>query len=358
MKIKWAACLCLILLLNASVVALVESQEGQTTQTVFPMESGAFVAFTTETVPATAQEFSTSMIEAEEKTNIIRRVFVDNKNEFYFGYELLVEPIAASTQFRVSVRPLSAEFEQQLRARKAFQTRRLHPSYNPSAFANSSKPQMVNEGDTLALDVLHNPRTGVKVVDVIKVSLEDPGLQEAHIIRTPPRDFVLEDVQLKVNNYKLLHEGQPISRMKGGCAGSLVWFSLPGKGRFIFSLIPRPGYDFQKVGIVEHNRISFTLGGERYEWISSLPVVGTGGNWNLWVLHDVDYKFDLYQPAASADVRPGFDEKLRTAMRQKNQAEFRSPSVTGKSSSAQVPTSRRGVVIGAADSIEYLLPKK
>ncbi|HVF56939.1 MAG TPA: hypothetical protein VM934_12370 [Pyrinomonadaceae bacterium] len=357
MKTKAAHGLCLVFLLITSAAASTDMKEGQTSQTIIPLQSGAFVTFTTETVPATAQEFSASMIEAEERPNLIRRVFVDNKTEFFFGYELLVEPVASSKQFRVSVKPLSEEFQEQLRARKAFQTRRLHPSYNSSAFANSSKPQLVGDGDTFALDVLRNPRTGVRVVDVIKVSLDDPGLQEAHASEHPARDFVLEDVQLKINSYKLLRDGELLYQTTSGCAGSLVWFSLPDKGRFIFSLVPRPGYDFQKIGMVEHNRISFALGGERYEWVSSLPVVGMGGNWNLWVLHEPDYKFDLYQPPA-ADVaarRPELDDKIRAA-REKNHAEFRAAAGSGKSPQARAMRGR--VVIGAADGMEYLLPKK
>jgi hypothetical protein len=31
-------------------------------------------------------------------------------------------------------------------------------------------------------------------------------------------------------------------------------------------------------------------GGDKYEWVSSEPVIAQGGKWNIWVLHDADYQ--------------------------------------------------------------------
>src|SRR5213592_3318449 len=74
-----------------------------------------------------------------------------------------------------------------------------------------------------------------------------------------------------------------------GCAGALLWFYVSDRGRFIFSLEPRKGYEFQKVGIIADNRIEFTVDGNHYEWLSSSPIVPQGGTWNLWVLSDPKY---------------------------------------------------------------------
>jgi hypothetical protein len=62
---------------------------------------------------------------------------------------------------------------------------------------------------------------------------------------------------------------------------------LPDRGRFVFSITPHEGYDFQKIGFVQENKIAFQIAGDRYEWISSTPVFSGGGN--LWVLHDPEY---------------------------------------------------------------------
>jgi hypothetical protein len=330
-------------------------------QLIVPMQSGAFVRIRTEAVPPSAQDATSNLLESEDKPNLLHRVFVDSKNELFFGYELLVEPVEPARQFRITVRPLSEEYLQQLGARAAFQKRRLHPSYNAAAF--SAAPQLVSDGDTFALDVLRNPRTGTKIVDIIQVTFNDPGLQEAESDR-PPSDFALEDVQLKVSNYTLRVNGEVVKqRPSGGCAGALIWFALGERGRFILSLVPRSGYEFRKVGSVRHQTISFEWGGDTYEWESSLPVVGTGGNWNLWVLHDPDYSLDLFDPPA---VRPGegdktfaqqHEEAVRQMKQRRTQAEFGS-TPAGLETKAADKTRRVRVIIGAADGVDYLFPKQ
>ncbi|HWS55532.1 MAG TPA: hypothetical protein VN228_15445 [Pyrinomonadaceae bacterium] len=323
-------------------------------QVIVPMRSGAFVVFTTDIVPAGASEVAAGFIESEESPNHIHRVFVDRKSDLFFGYELSVEPVAASRQFRVSVRPLSAAYEQQLRARPDFRGRRLHPSYNPSAFP--ARPQLVGDGDTFALDVLRNPRTGTKIVDVVTVSFDDPRLQEAPESARPPRDFRLEDVQMKVTGYRLLVDGEQVARSTSGCSGPLVWFSLTGRGRFIFSLVPRPGYDFRKVGTVSHNKIDFAWEGTRFEWVSSLPVVVGGGNWHLWVLRDPDYSYDLFErdPAAEGKESSSVGQAASRMRERGARAELVEPSETPR----PAPPRRARVAIGAADRVESLLPKK
>ncbi|HEV3470039.1 MAG TPA: hypothetical protein VG148_12005 [Pyrinomonadaceae bacterium] len=350
---------CLLLSASCLLPSALAADEGAAaqdakSQVIVPMRSGAFVVFSTEIVPAGAAESAAGFIESEESPNHIHRVFVDRKSELYFGYELLVEPVAAARQFRVSVRPLSAEYEQQLRARPAFRGRRLHPSYNPSAFP--ARPQLVGDGDTFALDVLHNPRTGTKIVDVVTVSFDDPRLQDAPESRRPPRDFTLEDVQMKVTGYRLLVDGEQVARSTSGCSGSLVWFSLTGRGRFVFSLVARPGYDFRKVGAVSHNKITFEWEGTRFEWASSLPVVGGGGNWNLWVLHDPDYSYDLFEsdPPADRKQSSAVEESVARMRERRSRAELVEPSDAPR----PAPPRRTRVAIGAADRVESLLPKK
>ncbi|MDT5156139.1 MAG: hypothetical protein QOC61_665 [Acidobacteriota bacterium] len=330
-------------------------------QLIVPMQSGAFVRIRTEVVPPSVQDATSNLLESEDKPNLLHRVFVDSKNELFFGYELLVEPVASTRQFRVTVRPLSEEYLQQLRARPAFQKRRLHPSYNASVF--SAVPQIVSDGDTFALDVLHNPRTGTKIVDIIQVTFTDPGLQEAESDR-PPADFALEDVQLKVSNYTLRVNGEIVKqRPSGGCAGALIWFALGERGRFILSLVPRPGYQFRKVGVVRHNTISFEWEGETYEWESSLPVVGTGGNWNLWVLHDPDYSLDLFErptaPPGEGDktFAQQHEEAVRQMRERSTQAEFGSPRAGDEPKTDNKKRAVR-IIIGAADGVDYLFPKQ
>jgi hypothetical protein len=342
------------LFLVLPVLARAGEQESRT-QIVVPMKNGAFVAFNTEITPASSEELAFSFMESESTPNLIHRYFVDKNEEHFFGYELLIEPVGERKQFRFTVRALSAEFQERLRARKAFQTRRLHPGSGATAFP--SAPQLVGDGDRLVLDVLYNPRTGAKISDIITVSFDDPRLQSAPEIASEPRDFSPSDMQLKITNYSLRVNGESVWRSAGGCSGALIWFSLGERGRFVFSLVPRPGYDFRKVGKVEHNKISFEWGEDRYEWVSQLPVVGGGGTWNLWVLHDPDYKFGIYddQPPPGVAKEPGLDETVRRAARlPKNRAGFGAPAAAQRPQ----PTMKRArVAIGAANAAESILPQ-
>jgi len=323
---------------------------GGESQVLVPLRSGAFVAFSTETEAPGKQELPSSFVESEGEPNLVRRIFLDGRGELFFGYELSVEPAGAggARQYRVAVRPLGEEFLRQLSARPSFAGRRLHPRYNPAAF--DSRPQLVGDGDTFALDVLRNTRTGAKIVDLITVTSEDPRRRALPARTGPARDFNAEEVRLQVTSYTLSVNGEVVHRSKAGCSGPLVWFSLPGRGRFIVSLVPRPGYDFRQAGTVEHDRIAFELDGDRFEWASSSPVVGTGGNWNVWVLHDPGFDFDLSDPP-SAGPSDGIERRLRQAARPRERAEFGSPARESKAARRRVR-----VVIGAAENIEWLLP--
>jgi hypothetical protein len=350
----------------ASLLAAAPSRANGTTdakdgkaQVVVALQSGAHVSIRTESDPPGGWDAPSNFVEAEEKPNLVRRVFVDSKDEMFFGYELLVVRVGPK-QFRVAVRPLSEEYLKQLTARPAFRKRRLHPSYNASAF--STAPQLVGDGDTFALDVLRNPRTGAKIVDLIQVSLSDAS--DASATEEPPRDFALEDVYLQVKNYELLIDGESVYKSPGGSlSGPIIWLALRDRGRFVFSLVPRPGYDFQKTARLEGNKISFEWSGERFEWVSSEPVVGLGGNWNLWVLHDADYSFDLFDqtPARNAPSDPTFarqtDEAVRNAQKRNSQAGYGSNNSNGQQQSAPKHARRTRVIIGAANSVSDLFPK-
>ena len=230
MRIERPARRCLLVVLQLLVFTCVLAQEGGREQTIVPMKGGFFVAFTTGAPGANG--WSTTSAEALFESNTIRRVFVDSGGSLYFGYALVVEPLAGSRQFRVSVRPLSPEDETELRARKTFQGLRIHPSYSPEGLSRSAAPQVIADGDAFALDVLVNPRTGEKITDHVAVSSDEATLLEATTAAAggggEPRDFTLADVELKVSNYQLLVNGELVAAANraGAVSGPVIWFHL------------------------------------------------------------------------------------------------------------------------------------
>ncbi|MDQ1560370.1 MAG: hypothetical protein QOD32_3430 [Pyrinomonadaceae bacterium] len=352
-------------------------------QFVMPLHGEGFIAFKIEAAPvAGAPKVSVRLDEIQASltpqvmladNHVVHRVLVDAEGAFVFGYDLVVEPVAASKQFKVSVKPMSAEFEEQLRARQTAAGAQRAPQ-NISTLPRPADAQLIDDGDAFALDLLVNPQTGVKIVDVVKVSFDRARLWSAPPRRSVPlRDFTLGNVELAMRDYKLTVNGELVGGGRGkharGFAGALIWFYVPERGRFIFSLIPHEGYDFQKVGRIENNKISFTLGGDVYEWTSSAPVVGaSGGNWNLWVLHDAAYVSDFdsqEQIVAGAEVNsppaagngassPEWMRDSLERIRRERRAEFEARVDSRKRAERRRPR----VLAGGADRIENLLPKR
>jgi hypothetical protein len=292
------------------------------------LSNGVHVAFANKTEPPEAIDtvrFAWRSIETDGN-DIIHRVFFDAKEGLFFGYDVKAEPVPNTKQIRIIVMPMSSEYERRFMYQAGSQTRSPHPDLKPSSIVQTQTAHLVNEGDLLAIDALINQRTGVKIIEIIKASLFE-GIPLGGGSAKATRDFSLDDVELKVINYRLLVNGELIAGDKptGGCSGAILWFYLPGRGRFIFSIRPHEGYDFQKIGVIENNKLSFAIGEDRFQWISSSPVLQINGPFNLWVLHDADY-------------RPELDDLIGR------------PVVEGPP--------RAGLLMGAADKIEYILPKK
>jgi hypothetical protein len=389
-KAKLSAFICLallLLLLCGGAVTHAQSGRGaaRPEQFVMPLHGEGFIAFRVEAAPTGgASKVSVELKEIQASltpqvmladNHVVHRVLVDAEGGFVFGYDLVVEPLAATKQFKVSVKPMSAQFEEELRARQQQQpsagTKRA-VGQNVSTLPRPADAQLIDDGDAFALDLLVNPQTGVKIVDVVKVSFDRARLWSAPPRSMPLRDFTLGNVELAMRDYKLTINGEPVgsrrSKPASGFAGALVWFYVPERGRFIFSLTPHEGYDFQKVGRIENNKISFTLGGDLYEWTSSAPVVGTGdGNWNLWVLHDAGYvsDFDSQEqiaegaggvPPAGATNGASSPHWLRDSLERIGRE--RRTGFEARDDARKRDMRRTRVLAGGADRIENLLPKR
>lgn len=362
--------------------ALVAAQEKSVQQLVVPLESAGYVSFKTEAVsPDTQNASQTSAIDLQsvikpqvlvDENHVVHRVLVDQSGALIFGYDLVILPMLNSRQFQVSVRPLDPEFEKQMRARQPSRMGRADVQLNVSTISRSTEMQVIDDGDGFALDLLINPQTGVKIVDVVKASFDQSRLWEAP--RTPPaKDFTLDSVEMAFKDYKLYINGRRVGggRPSQGFTGALIWFYVPDKGRFIFSLTPRAGYEFEKVARIEDNRISFTFNGDLYEWVSSTPVVGSGGNWNLWVLRDKRYipsVFYVPEEASETNTEPpnilfsSLQGTLITNLDKSRNTNAQPParemSVTpSRSKGEKIPLPRARVEVGAADRIENLWPK-
>jgi hypothetical protein len=141
----------------------------------------------------------------------------------------------------------------------------------------------------------------------------------------------------------------------------LLWFYVPDRGRFIFSLVPREGYNFAKIAVLDGNKIEFTVNNEKYEWISSESILPNGGTWNLWVLHDTKYTplfgSDVSTPRATSKM-PKVFEKIEDVLNSRGATLTLGPlSGSGSSTKPKPLVVPQRVLVGGADNMENLLPK-
>jgi hypothetical protein len=350
----------ILLLLIHCLAAAAAAQNPAKRQLVMQVSNGGFVAFRSETPGAKNTPDSNSLAallfsQAFAGNNrIIHRVLTDAQNNVVFGYDLWVNADPISKKFSVAVLPADEAFR-----RTFLKDSRTNASF--ATFPKSTTPQTLDDGDAVSLDLLVNNESGVKIVDVVRVTFDRSILREGYI-DSAPKDFTLDRVALSVKNYSLTIGGKLIGKSKSsiGCEGALLWFFIPERGRFIFSLVPREGYNFAKIAVLDENRIEFTLDGERYEWLSSASILPNGGTWNLWVLHDTGYTPIFGGPAISPprSAQKGLNvfEKIEGALANRGaEITFNLPGRSASDKSTPVAPER--VMVGAADSMENLLPK-
>jgi hypothetical protein len=351
---------------------MASAQESARRQLIVHLSDGGFVAFKSETSWTDAKRASSelqrgpSVLSSQavmDDQHIIHRVLEDNAGRFIFGYDLVVTANPTSKKFKIEVRPLDRQFERKLRAEKTNGAEAAQADF-ASTFPKSAAPQMLDDGDAFSLDLLVNQNTGVKIVDVVRVTFDRSNLRDPGP-RMMPRDFTLDAVELAMKDYRLLIDGNAIAAGKSanGCAGALLWFYVQDRGRFIFSLVPRAGYEFQKVGIIDDNRIEFTVNGNRYEWLSSSPILPGGGAWNLWVLHDPKYAPIFGSDPALPDKKSAW-QKVDDAVNLnqtssggvRNRTTLQVSTPTGTIQTTPFLKTPR-VMVGGADRIENLWPK-
>ncbi len=284
-------------------------------------------------------------------------MLTDAQNNVVFGYDLWINSDPISKKFSLAVLPADEVFRRTFL--KDYTPARTNASF--ATFPKSTSPQTLDDGDAVSLDLLVNNESGVKIVDVVSVTFDRATLREGYL-ESAPKDFTLDAVALSMKNYSLTINGNLVAKSKSsiGCEGALLWFYVPERGRFIFSLVPREGYNFAKVAVLDGNRIEFTVAGERYEWLSSASILPNGGTWNLWVLHDTDYTPMFGGPAVtpprSTQKGPNVFEKIEGALANRGaEITFNLPARSGSAKSTTLAPQR--VMVGGADSMENLLPK-
>jgi hypothetical protein len=367
-------------LLLISAASLVKAQGSAASKEIVTLPDGGFVSFKNEAMWSELRQAIrlrqlpaplNSQVLADHN-QIVHRVLRDRDGRFVFGYDLWVTGDATTRRFSVAVKPLAAELASSLRADASL------GAEGSSTFPKSTEPQTLDDGAEFSLDLLINKTTGVKIVDVVKVSFDRGSL--GGDIPARARDFTLDAVAMEMKDFSLMMNDELIGtgKSKTGSSGALLWLYVPQRGRFIFSLAPRADYGFEKVGTVSANKIEFSFRGERYEWLSSSPILREEGTWNLWVLSDPRYVpmmgVNIEPPPKEKTSLEKLEDKVSSVMQkspspvsvpaknalqqsildkmEKNSAVIKDDAVIKENNAP-----RSKVMFGAADRIENLLPR-
>jgi hypothetical protein len=155
------------------------------------------------------------------------------------------------------------------------------------AFSDSSipypVPQILRDGETIALTLSADARTGWRMVDYIRVGT---GLLRPR--QDAARDVYAEDAELTIAQPRLRTNGveQQSATPPSSVSAPVVWVDIPGQGRYLLSFKPRSDQGFVKAGEVAENSLVFSSGGNIFR-IDCADRIATGsGTYNIYARRD------------------------------------------------------------------------
>lgn len=225
-------------------------------------------------------------------------------------YEVRVRPLKQKRQFEVKLRSVTPTPQE---AKDwGVDAARVESSF----LRNYEAPIIVDNGDTLAIEVMRNPRTSVKLVDYFLISDRPVPEVENSRERLAKQAKVLatEDIELSLFGFEIRKNGKSILKREGGMRGRFVWLDMPDIGRFIFSLTPNSeAGGFLKAAYVTSQQISFSHGADQYDLITNEPIIHASGVYDVWMLFDPTFTLPISNPfkgqngfsSGAADNFPG-----------------------------------------------------
>jgi hypothetical protein len=254
------------------------------------LPNGIDVQLTARMVPGSAQVPSAVRVGTIGRIN---RVVLDRSQRRYFAYDVLIESQNGAQGLQVRFEP------SRLSVTELAEMQVVDPTWTAIPLLKYPLVPRARVGDTVAIDLLENPSTGQKVVDylVFKRSNATAPPEPGQL-----RDLSLDEVELQLENFRISVNGMVLdasTRVGGGISGAALWFYRPERGRFVLSLRPNPKLGFRRAGEVIDRSLSFVEGGERYDIHSTSRIAPAGGRFNLYVLHDPNWR-----PAAEDATLP------------------------------------------------------
>jgi hypothetical protein len=206
------------------------------------------------------------------------RILKDADQKKFFGYDLQVTVIDAG-RFQLNFKPLSVTAVH----RKFFELDGWDEILLPSVPAS----MLVNDGETVALDLMANPTTGERIVEYISVSAPSSTSASRRDLQVGDIQMSLGSPQLQING---THWAWNHGDAHGVARGAVLWMYVPDRGRFLISFAPHAELGFKQAGEGKGNQIKFSWNGETFELKSVERVLPADGAWNVYVYQDRSYQ--------------------------------------------------------------------
>lgn len=156
----------------------------------------------------------------------------------------------------------------------------------------------VRRGQVLELHLLTTD-SGQTLTDYVTISRPWPKAEgfssvpapEFHFSPAAARDFAVGDVQLELIAPRVSVNGRPEpssdrASPSSTARGVVVWFYLPGRGRYVLSLAPRQELGFRRAGEIRGSVARFTFGEETITLLSGDRIAPGAGAYTLYVLRE------------------------------------------------------------------------
>ncbi len=240
------------------------------------------------------------------------RYFRDDSNLTYVGYDVLLEQGSQPDEFKISFLELGlgpVDFAMS-----------PNGAVSPTAWKKLTPPPLppprtVHAGDTLDVPVWVDGKTGEKLIDVVHVQTTLSALTPQIFSGTPPilraapmpvraapavptvegtaREFRAADAEMHLVQPRVTVNGDAetsLVRAGNAATGTLVWFYLPKRGRYIFSLVPRPELGFAKAGELRGGALRFSMDGDVFLVETYQPIAPGSAPYIVYAMHDKDWE--------------------------------------------------------------------
>ena len=144
-------------------------------------------------------------------------------------------------------------------------------------------PQILRDGETVALTMAADARTGRRMVEYIRVGTGIMPLRQA-----VARDVYAEDAELTIKQPRLRINGidQPAANLPAALGAPIVAVDIPGYGRYLLSFKPRADQGFERAGEVSDGSLVFSSRGNIFRLDCADRIATGSATYNIYARKD------------------------------------------------------------------------